>query len=105
MPSRRESKFAEVMVDRLLVESFANESSAYFKTMEDRARDDMFDHYRSRLKWHLSRSLSKRQKEVMQLYLMGKKQREIGAILGITQQVVSIYKRRAINKLRKILSE
>jgi RNA polymerase sigma factor (sigma-70 family) len=103
MPSKREPDFAEVAVDRLIVESFANEASAYFKSNEDLAHDELFDRYRSKLRWHLNHSLSRRQKQVMKLYLMGKKQREIGEILGIKQQVVSIYKRRAIKKLRNIL--
>jgi RNA polymerase sigma factor (sigma-70 family) len=103
MVDRRESDFAEVAVDRLIVESFPNEASAYFKTDVEKSRDEVFDTFRSKLRWHLSRSLSQRQREVMKLYLQGKKQREIAAILGIKQQVVSIYKQRAIKKLRKIL--
>lgn len=105
MVSKREFDFAEVLVDRLFMESFANEASAYFEPTEDRQRDEFHEQYKSRLKWHLNHSLSRRQKQVMRLYLMGKKQREIGVILGIKQQVVSIYKKRAINKLRKILHE
>lgn len=103
MPSKREPEFAEVAVDKLFMESFAVEASAYFKTDEDLAREEFYDQYKSKLKWHLDHSLSGRQKQVMRLYLMGKKQREIGAILGIKQQVVSIYKKRAIKKLRNIL--
>jgi len=99
----RESDFAEVAVDKLLIESFPVESSAYFKTEADVTRDGAFDKFRTKLRWHLARSLSPRQKEVMHLTLQGKKQREIAVILGVTQQVVSIYKRRAINRLRKLL--
>ena len=104
MPKKREAEFAELAVDRLLIESFANEASAYFRDESDFARDEIFDRLRNKLKWHVSRSLSPRQKEVITLYLSGKKQREIAAILGITQQVVSIYKRRAINRLRELLA-
>ncbi len=103
MRPKKESDFAEVLVDRLFMESFANEASAYHKTEEDIERDEQFEKYKSRLKWHMNHSLSKRQKQVIRLYLEGKKQREISEILGIKQQVVSIYKRRAINKLRNIL--
>ncbi len=103
--SHEESRFAEVAVDRLFMESFANEASAYFRGATDRQIDEFFDQYRSKLRWHLSHSLSGRQREVMRLSLMGKKQREIGVILGIKQQVVSIYKYRAIKKLRKLLAE
>jgi RNA polymerase sigma factor (sigma-70 family) len=103
MAHKNEPYFAEVLVDRLFMESFANEASAYFRTAQDEARDQRLDAYKSKLKWHLNHSLSPRQKQVMKLCLLGKKQREIGEILGIKQQVVSIYKKRAINKLRKIL--
>lgn len=103
MANKSETFFAEVLVDRLLMESFANEASAYFQTSQDRVRGEIFDTYKSKLKWHLNHSLSLRQKQVMKLCLLGKKQREIGEILGIKQQVVSIYKKRAINKLRKVL--
>jgi len=85
------------------MESFTNEASAYFRTAEDRQREEFFEKFRSRLKWHMNHSLSARQKEVIKLYLNGKKQREIAEILGIKQQVVNIYKKRAINKLRNVL--
>lgn len=98
-----ESFFAEIAVDRLVLDSFASEASAYYKSKSDIKRDEQFDKFHSRLRWHLARSLSPRQGEVMRLYLMGKKQREIGELLGIKQQVVSIYKKRAINKLRSLL--
>ncbi|MCK5126515.1 MAG: hypothetical protein KAR42_09685 [candidate division Zixibacteria bacterium] len=100
---KQESDFAEVAVDKLLMESFSNESSAYFMTDHEKSHNKSLDSFRSKLRWHLARSLSPRQKEVMRLTLRGKKQREIAAILGITQQVVSIYKQRAINRLRKVM--
>jgi len=103
MDSKSESRFAEIAVDRLLIESFANEASAYFRGATDEQLEEYYDRYRTRLRWHLSHSLSPRQKDVMRLCLMGKRQREIAEILGIKQQVVSIYKQRAINKLRKLL--
>ncbi len=103
MPNEREAHFAEVAVDRLLIESFANEASAYFQDLGARIRLQRLDRFRARLKWHVARSLSPRQKQVITMYLTGKKQREIAAALGITQQVVSIYKKRAVNKLRVLL--
>ncbi len=103
MESKKESNFAEILVDRLFMESFANEASAYFRTDEDRRREEFFEKFKSRLKWHLDHSLSPRQKQVIKLYLMGKKERDIAKILGIKQQVVNIYKRRAVNKLREKL--
>ncbi len=103
MSKRDESFFAEVAVDQLVLDAFGSETSAYYKNASDIDRDELFDKFQSRLRWHLARSLSPRQKEVMRLYLMGKKQREIGALLGIKQQVVSIYKTRAIKRLRELL--
>ena len=103
MPGMRESDFAEIVVEKLLLESFANEDSPYYSNISERKKERLLDNYRSKLRWHISRSLSKRQKEVMTLYLSGKKQQEIASILGIKQQVVSIYKRRAINKLRALI--
>ena len=105
MEQKKESNFAEVQVDRLFMESFANEASAYYKTAQDIERDEQLEKYKSRLKWHMNHSLSRRQKQVMRLYLEGKRQREIGDILGIKQQVVSIYKKRAISKLREKLRQ
>lgn len=103
MVRRKESEFAEVMVDRLLLESFANERSPYHSSDRVDDRHGRLDRFRGRLKYHISRSLSPRQKEVIKHYLSGKREREIANILGITQQVVNIYKHRAIKKLHKLL--
>ncbi|MBD3333286.1 hypothetical protein GF356_10590 [candidate division GN15 bacterium] len=100
MSRRRESEFAEILVDRLLLESFANEQSAYHRIDAEAARSERLDKYRSKLKYHINHSLSPRQKQVIKHYLSGKKEREIAHILGITQQVVNIYKHRAIKKLQ-----
>jgi RNA polymerase sigma factor (sigma-70 family) len=102
--TNREYNFAEIQVDKLLLESFANEKSAYFSTTFTNDTAKSLDKYRSKLKWHIKRSLSKRQQEVIQLYLVGKTEREIAKILGVTQQVVNIYKHRAIKKLHKHIS-
>jgi RNA polymerase sigma factor (sigma-70 family) len=102
MAPKRESDFAEINID-WLIEQFPNEASAYHKTSEDQAQDELFDQFRSRLKWHLAHSLSVRQKEVMILFLQRKTEREIATVLGVKQQVVNTYKRRAINRLRKLL--
>jgi len=103
MASRKEYAFAEVLVDKLLLESFANEQSAYHSPTGDSKPAKSIDKLRSRLKWHIRNSLSGRQKEVIEFYLKGKTEREIARILGITQQVVNIYKQRAIRKLHKIV--
>jgi RNA polymerase sigma factor (sigma-70 family) len=104
MSSKREFEFAEVVVGRLLMESFANEQSAYHQQDDTESLKDFLERVRSKLKWHIDHSLSKRQKEVIKLYLSGKKEREIAEELGITQQVVNIYKHRAINKLHRLLA-
>lgn len=104
MTPKDQSLFAELAVDRFLLESFPNEASPYFAQPGDRNCARKLDQYRARFRWHIARSLSSRQKEVVRLTLLGKTQGEIGAILGITQQVVSIYKQRTINKLRVLLA-
>lgn len=104
MRTRKEFDFAEVVVDRLFLESFANEESPYFVGSENKVQTAHFDRMRNRLRWHINNSLSPRQKQVMKHYLSGKTEREIAGVLGVAQQVVNIYKHRAIKKLHKILS-
>jgi RNA polymerase sigma factor (sigma-70 family) len=103
MTSGKEFKFTEVLVDRLFLESFSNEQSAY-NTASERKRDiKERQKLLSRLKWHIKHDLSKRQRQVLKYYFKGKKEREIAEILGVSQQVVNIYKQRAIKKLSKSL--
>lgn len=104
MTSEREFRFAEILVDRLFLESFSNEQSAYNLSFERKINPQKRAKLLSKLKWHINHSLSNRQKEVIKYYLKGKKEREIAEILGITQQVVNIYKQRAIKKLSKSIS-
>ena len=104
MGARREFEFAEVAVDKLILESFANESSAYHITVTEAEPAVDWGRFRKRLRWHINNSLSDRQKQVINAFLAGKREREIARILGITQQVVNIYKHRAIKKLHKILA-
>lgn len=103
MSPRKEFEYAEILVGRLLLESFANEQSAYHKSENEVVASSALDKFRNKLKWHINNSLSPRQKQVIKYYLTGKKEREIADILGITQQVVNIYKHRAIKKLNKLL--
>lgn len=103
MTSEKEFRFAEVLVDRLFLESFSNEQSAYHSALERKLDPKKRHKLLSKLKWHINNSLSPRQKEVIRFYLSGKKEREIAEILGVTQQVVNIYKQRAIKKLVKVL--
>jgi DNA-binding CsgD family transcriptional regulator len=101
---REEFEYAEVPVDRLILESFAAERSAYHRTEAEDERSAWLDRFRSRLRWHINNSLSRRQKQVMREFLQGKREREIARELGITQQVVNIYKHRAIKKLQKLMA-
>ncbi len=104
MEKRKEYQYAEVRVDKLFLESFSGENSAYHRNSEELMKLTSLDKFKSKLKWHIKRSLSKRQKEVIEYYLVGKTEREIAQILGVTQQVVNIYKHRAIKKLHKIIT-
>lgn len=105
MPSKREFEFAEVVVGRLLMESFANEQSPYHQQDNDESVKSFLEKFHGKLKWHIEHSLSPRQKEVLKHYLNGEKEREIAETLGITQQVVNIYKHRAIKRLKQLLIE
>ena len=105
MLSRSESEFAEIMVGKLLLEAFPNERSAYHRTDDELKAGMSLDKFRGKLKYHIRNSLSPRQKQVITQYLKGKKEREIAQILGITQQVVNIYKHRAIKKLHQLLAK
>ncbi|UCD63342.1 MAG: response regulator transcription factor [Candidatus Zixiibacteriota bacterium] len=104
MSPRKEYEYAEVMVDRLLLESFANEQSPYHNGAAESLPTGTLRKLRHRLKWHIRNTLSARQKQVIEYYLSGKTEREIARTLGITQQVVNIYKHRAIKKLHKIFA-
>lgn len=99
----REFEFAEVPVDKLILESFANERSAYYFNEADPTDVEELAKLRRRLRWHINNSLSERQKQVIKAVLSGQREREIAHHLGITQQVVNIYKHRAIKKLHGIL--
>lgn len=104
MPRKKESDFAEIMVDRLFLESFANEQSAYHSHSSSRSTGAGLEKFRSKLQWHIDHSLSTRQKQVIKHYLTGKKERQIAQILGVAQQVVNIYKWRAIKKLQRVMA-
>ena len=101
---RKQADFAEILVDQLRLESFANEQSAYHSGDVEPKHARMLDLYRGRLKYHISHSLSKRQAQVIKAYLKGQRERQIAAELGVKQQVVNTYKHRAIKKLHKLLS-
>jgi len=104
MVKRKESEFAEVAVDKLILESFASERSAYHLTDGETGPEDELRKFRSKLRWHIAHSLPIRQKQVINAFLAGKKERDTAGHLGITQQVVNIYKHRAIKKLHRLLA-
>ena len=104
MAKRREFEFAELPVDKLILESFASTQSAYHLADGDQATDQELDKFRQKLMWHIGHSLSTRQKQVIRAFLAGRKERETARELGITQQVVNIYKQRAIKRLHKLLA-
>ena len=104
MIANEEYRYAEVLVDKLFLESFANEKSPYYSESINDDKRQSLDKFRSKLKWHIKRSLSLRQKQVLEFYLTGKTEREIAKLLGVTQQVVNIYKHRAIKRLHKIFA-
>jgi len=101
----REYEFAELIVSRQTLEAFPNSSSPYKSRKVSPEVECRLDAIRKKIKWHIAHSLSRRQKEVIRLYMRGKKEREIAEILGIKQQVVHIYKWRAIKKLQKALAD
>lgn len=100
----REHEFAELIVSRQTLEAFPASRSAYQSKESSIERDRRLERLRRKIRWHIAHSLSKRQKEVIRLYMRGKKEREIAKILGIKQQVVHIYKWRGIRALQKKLA-
>jgi len=104
MTHRSEHHFAEAIFEKLALESLPEEQSAYANTGGDNSIKEILLQYRSKLKWHIRNSLSPRQREVIELILKGRTEREIASILGVAQQVVHIYKWRAIRMLRKKLA-
>ncbi len=102
--NNKEFQFAEIQVGKLLLETFANEQSPYHSSQQPQEIKELLSKHSRRLKYHIARSLSERQKQVIKHYLMGLREREIAAKLGITQQVVNIYKHRAIKKLTRIMA-
>lgn len=103
MPTRRRPDPSEIQVDRLFLESFANEASAFYRESSEGEMLEPSAQFKSRLVWHINHSLSPRQKAVLKAYLSGQTERQIAQLLGIKQQVVNIYKHRAIKRLRDLV--
>lgn len=104
MGKRKEYEFAELPVDKLILESFADAQSAYHNAETDQVPEDKSQRFRQKLMWHIGHSLSERQQQVIRAFLAGRKERDTARELGITQQVVNIYKQRAIKKLHRLLA-
>jgi DNA-binding CsgD family transcriptional regulator len=104
MGKRKEFEFAELPVDKLILESFANAQSAYHTGDGESSTGEQLGRFRQKLLWHINHSLSDRQHQVIRAFLAGCRERETASQLGITQQVVNIYKQRAIKKLQKLLT-
>ena len=100
MSENNEYRYAEIAFEKLALESLPEEQSAYFETTDEKERRRLILKFGSKLKWHIRNSLSARQREVIELILKGKTEREIAEILGVAQQVVHTYKKRAINSLQ-----
>jgi DNA-binding CsgD family transcriptional regulator len=98
--SKSEYLFAELHVDRAVLERFSQEMSAYYYDEMLSAKHKYYSSFKRKLLWHIRHSLSERQRQTLQLILSGKTERDAAASMGISQQVVHIYKARAINKLR-----
>jgi DNA-directed RNA polymerase specialized sigma subunit len=104
MGKRKEYEFAELPVDRLILESFADAQSAYHSSEGDQEGRDRLQRFKQKLMWHVGHSLSERQQQVIRAFLAGRKERDTAKDLGITQQVVNIYKHRAIKRLHELLT-
>jgi len=103
VPKRSVDASREMLVGRLLLESFPERQSLYHDPDKAWSPSVVLERFGDKLRWHIGHSLSRRQKEVIRHYLDGKTEREIAIVLGISQQVVHIYKHRAIKKLRKLM--
>lgn len=104
MGKRKEFEFAELPVDKLILESFASTQSAYHGGEGEGNTSVQLGRFRQKLLWHIGHSLSGRQHQVIRAFLAGRKERDTARELGITQQVVNIYKQRALKKLHKLLT-
>ena len=101
MSESKEYKFAEVSIDSKLMELFSQEQSPYHQDESTKNKRANIAKHKKKLTWHIRNSLSPRQKQTLTLILSGKTEREAAVILGITQQVVHIHKKRAIKKLQE----
>jgi DNA-binding NarL/FixJ family response regulator len=104
MVARKEYLYAEILCDNKFLEGFSNEKSPYYQAEPDKLQKTKNRKLIIKLNRHINNSLSNRQREVIKLLKEGKTERQAAAILRITQQVVHIYKWRAINKLRSIVN-
>ena len=99
---KSEYQFAEIVVDNSILEQFSQDMSAYYEDEISNAKHEFYASFKRKLIWHIKHSLSDRQRQTLMLILSGKTEREAASILGVSQQVVHIYKWRAVNKLKEI---
>jgi hypothetical protein len=81
MSDKKEYLYAEILLDKKIIEGFPNERSAHFQSEFEESHKAKYVKLVRKLNWHINNSLSRRQKEVLKLLL----------------------KRRAVNKLRQKL--
>jgi len=93
-----------VQVDPVVLERFSSEMSPYYRLQSGNEGEELSSAYHRKLMWHIHNSLSERQRQTLMLVLSGKTERETATILGVTQQVVHIYKWRAIKRLQEKLN-
>ena len=65
MSLRKASRFSEILVDRLFLESFSNEQSVFSKEKEQKIESKLKTRLVRKLKWHINNSRATGQKEVM----------------------------------------
>jgi len=99
-----ESDFKEVLI-LLPMEGITETAGLWFETEDERLRRWEREETRGGLlrevKSIAMRKLTRRQKEVFRLFLQGKSQREIGAILGISRNTIKSRWGGLVRKLRK----
>ena len=63
--SKREYLFAEIHVDREVLERFSQEMSAYYEDEESSAKHAYYSTFKRKLIWHIRHSLSGRQRQAL----------------------------------------
>jgi DNA-binding NarL/FixJ family response regulator len=85
---------------QMFVDSFSFKYDDYDK--KDEKLKELKNKIMLIIKKHIEEDLTKRQKEVIELFLMGKKQEQMGEILKITQEAVWSRLDISLRRLKKI---